>query len=300
MEKVGLDGAGMRTSSGSETVKRTRLVEPSESGIKVISRSKGFRSAYERGSNSKKVSALIVCVAAIFIVSAVAVALGREAPTKAGIQAAPSASYIVTSAGNASTVTVDASGSSGGTGPLTYSWNWGDFVIGPVGVTSSHYYLAGNFYTIVLTVTDSIGQTGTASKVVQVKNGNPPPFPYTVYGGTFASDGVTPLPFCWVNITDERTGATLYGTQSDNTGAYSVDVSPLVEQTGDTLTVQATAPGKTGSNTGVVDTSVPYLGIDVTLTATAIPEFTTIVIPIVGMISVLAVASVVSSRRKAE
>lgn len=72
--KIGLDRTGMRSSSGSEKMKRTRSVEPSGSGMKVISRSKGFRSAYERRSNSKKISALFVCAAAIIIVSGMALA----------------------------------------------------------------------------------------------------------------------------------------------------------------------------------------------------------------------------------
>ncbi len=72
--KIGLDDAGIRASPGSERTKRTPLVEPAESGMMVISRSKGLGSAYERRSKSKKISVLLVCAAAIIIVSAVAVA----------------------------------------------------------------------------------------------------------------------------------------------------------------------------------------------------------------------------------
>jgi hypothetical protein len=70
---------------------------------------------------------------------------------------------------------------------------------------------------------------------------------------------------------------------------------------GDNLIVNATGPsGEKGTSTGVVDTSVPYLNIDVTLTGTGIPEFADIAIPIAGMISIFAVARVVSSRRDEE
>jgi len=86
--KIGLDDIGMKTGPGSEKMKLTRLVEPSGSGTKVALRSKSFRSAYERRSNSKKISMLLVCAAAIIIASAVAVAafgIGAQPKVKAGV-----------------------------------------------------------------------------------------------------------------------------------------------------------------------------------------------------------------------
>jgi len=94
---IGLDDTKAKASSGPEKVKRTQLVEPSENGMKVISRSKGFRSAYERRSHGKMVSMLLVCAATIIIVSAVAVAsFGKEAqPTVPGRVSVPGFPFYV-------------------------------------------------------------------------------------------------------------------------------------------------------------------------------------------------------------
>ena len=177
----------------------------------------------------------------------------------------PVASFIVTSAANAATVTVDASASTG-TGALSYSWNWGDFVTGPSGVTSSHKYLTTLDWTITLTVTDSLGQKGTVSKIVHVVNTAIPPLPWYVVGTIYASDGVTPLSGCTVTITDVRTGTTLIvDIPSDETGFYAGDISPLYQLVGDDLIVNVVGPaGQTGSGTGVVGTD-PYVAIDVTM-----------------------------------
>jgi hypothetical protein len=301
--RIGLDEAGPRVSSGSERLRLTQLVEPSESEKRVISRSKGFGSAYDRRRRKTKVSALLVLAAALVIVSAFAVAaLGRESQTKAGIRALPVASFTIGVAG--ATVTVDGSGSTGDT-TLTYLWNWSDNVTSG-GVTSSHYYLKTLDYRITLTVTDTLNQTGTSSQVQHVVNNAIPPLPYTVYGFTYASDGVTPLPGSTVTIYDARSGMTLVNqTPSDSSGFYSADIMPIMNGAaaidGDNLIVNATGPSaEAGSNTGVVDTVAPYLEIDVTLTGTVIPEFVDIAIPIAGMISIFAVARVMSSRREEE
>ena len=220
---IGLDGTGMRASPGSEKVKRTRSVEPSGSGMKVMSHSKSFRSAYERRSNNKKVSMLLVCAAAIIIVSGMSLAsFGKGAqPTVPG-----------------------------------------------------HISI--------------------------------PPPPFLLYGYIKNSVG-TPLANCVVTITDQTTTDTVTGIISDDgiilgdIGFYSYDLSnlPLGYTTGDTILVNSTGPGGTvGSNTGVLGTD-PYLRINVTLDV-AIPEFTAIVIPIVGMISIFAVARVASNRSEEE
>ncbi|HXK36848.1 MAG TPA: PKD domain-containing protein, partial [Candidatus Paceibacterota bacterium] len=60
-------------------------------------------------------------------------------------------------------VSVDASGSTDNYGPIAaYDWAWGDGMTGS-GKTATHTYALEGAYTIVLTVTDSDGQTGTAS-----------------------------------------------------------------------------------------------------------------------------------------
>ncbi len=169
------------------------------------------------------------------------------------------------------TVNVDGSSSTSSVGIARYDWNFGDWIIAS-GVTHSHYYVAKAQWTVTLTVTDLNGATNSVSQLVTAGSTNPPPFPYIVFGTTFASDGVTPSPGATVGITDVRTGETLIGspatglTTSDADGLYSADISTLVVATGDNLVVSAAgAGGLTGTAPGVVDLSIPYLGIDVVL-----------------------------------
>jgi PKD repeat protein len=175
----------------------------------------------------------------------------------------PVASFTAVAASGGK-LTVDASASTG-TGTLTYAWNFGDNIIS-TGVTHVHLYTTTNTYTITLTVTDSVGQA-SASKTLLVTNNVLPPFPYIIYGTTFASDGATPLPNSTVSFTNVRTGETLIGTISDVDGLYSADVSVLYVTTGDTIVATGLGPaGQTGTNSGLVDLGTPYLGIDLTLT----------------------------------
>jgi len=175
------------------------------------------------------------------------------------------ASFTVTVSG--ATVSVDGSASTSSVGIASYSWNWGDSIIGPSGVTASHtYFPPGGTFTITLTVTDALGQKGTASKTVTVVNSALPPPPFLLYGNVWASDGATPVAGCMVTITDVRAGTTFIGIVSDGTGFYYVEnLGPLYPLVGDTIVVNAIGPaGQTGSGTGVVG-SDPYLGINVTL-----------------------------------
>ncbi len=170
------------------------------------------------------------------------------------------------------TVNVDGSSSTSSVGIAKYDWNFGDWITA-TGVTHSHYYVAKATWTVTLTVTDINGLTNSVSQLVTAGSTNPPPFPYLVYGTTYASDGATPLPGTTIAITDVRTGETLIGsassglTVSDADGLYSVDISTLVVTTGDNLIAMGVGPSaQTGTGTGTVDLGIPYLGINVILT----------------------------------
>jgi hypothetical protein len=297
---IGRDGTGMRASPDPERGKRTQSVGHSDREMMVLSRSKRFRSAYERRSDKKKVSVLLVCAAAVIIFSGMALAsLGNGTQKKVVTQATPPvAVFDATVRASGYVVAVNAMNSTSSVGIVSYEWNWGDFIT-QTGLTASHTYVTAGTYTITLTVTDTLGQTNSVSHDVSISNVPIPPPTFVLYGYTYADDGTTPLGSCVINITDVRTGTTLIGTVSGADGSYYADLSPLFQSAGDNLIVNATGPaGEKGTGTGTI-VGTPYLGIDVTL-STSIPEFTTIAIPIVGMISILVVASVASSRRKEE
>jgi large repetitive protein len=56
---------------------------------------------------------------------------------------------------------------------VSYNWNWGDGEFGSRGPTEDHDYGVAGTYTVRLTVTDDLGQTGTVSRSVVVLSGAP-------------------------------------------------------------------------------------------------------------------------------
>lgn len=62
----------------------------------------------------------------------------------------------------------DASASSDDNGSLTYDWRWGDNSGSSGGPLTSHTYATYGSYTVILTVTDSVGQTAVTSQTIDV------------------------------------------------------------------------------------------------------------------------------------
>jgi PKD repeat protein len=84
----------------------------------------------------------------------------------------PTASFSSTT--NGLTVSLNASASSDPDGTITsYAWNFGDGSSGS-GTPASHTYAVGGTYTIILTVTDNAGATGTTSRQITVSGGTGP------------------------------------------------------------------------------------------------------------------------------
>jgi len=185
----------------------------------------------------------------------------------------PVTSFTATVSGTS--VSVDGSASYSGVGIVSYEWNF-DGVVIAYGVTHTHIYVSHGVYKVTLTVTDTLGNTNSCSQAVTVSSSLPPDtYWYTVYGTTHASDGVTPLGDCALTMTNIRTGETMIGIQSDDTGFYACDISPLTVISGDNLIVYATGPaGQMGSVARVIDFSSPYMMIDVTLSSTPASSLT--------------------------
>ncbi|MEK6806024.1 MAG: S8 family serine peptidase [Pseudomonadota bacterium] len=100
----------------------------------------------------------------------------------------PQANYTFSC--NGLTCSFDAGTSSDDKGIAAYGWAFGDGSNGN-GVTTSRTYAAGGSYNVTLTVTDTIGQTGTSQKTVTATapGGNAPCTNCTKYSGSLASDG---------------------------------------------------------------------------------------------------------------
>src|SRR5262249_60226314 len=80
----------------------------------------------------------------------------------------------------------DASGSTDDSGITSYSWNFGDGQTGS-GVTANHTYASAGTFTVLLTVTDTGGQSNTTSRTVTVSGGGSAPCPAcTKYRGALS------------------------------------------------------------------------------------------------------------------
>jgi hypothetical protein len=109
----------------------------------------------------------------------------------------------------------------------------------------------------------------------------------------------TPLEGVQVTVTNTNTlQFEVYTTLAD--GYFSVDISnnnpnfmPDGYADGNIITVSAVKGTYSGSGeSGVVDTSLyVYLWRDVTLTDTGIPEFPMVIVPVIGMVALVAVMS---------
>ncbi len=88
----------------------------------------------------------------------------------------------------------------------SYTWTWGDGTT-TTGVTSSHAYSVPGTFTIVLTVTDSVGTRTTVSKTVSVTAATPTAKLTLIKTGTTASfiaDGSGSTAVTGLNITNYR------------------------------------------------------------------------------------------------
>ena len=140
----------------------------------------------------------------------------------------------------------------------------------------------------------------SALALTEAANAKQPGAPHTVFGYTFAADGVTALNGCIVTITNTRTAESMVFNETHagwdpGTNIYSVDLTELDEHGwafGDILNVTAVNGFDIGWNeSAITDTPAGYDQIDVTLNGTVIPEFPMLLLPVGGMIALIAVVS---------
>jgi PKD repeat protein len=192
----------------------------------------------------------------------------------------PVASFIATVSGY--TVSVDASASTSAVGIASYSWNWGDGSAAGTGVTATHTYtgitsIAALTKIITLTVTDTVGQTGLASKTVTLQDNLPVAaftsavsgYTVTVTSTSTDDHGINSYSWVWGDGSAAGTGATATHTYTTAT------VPPLTKTI--TLTVTDTV-GQTNSvshdvnlqdNAPVASFTSVVSGYTVTVTSTS-------------------------------
>jgi hypothetical protein len=138
----------------------------------------------------------------------------------------------------------------------------------------------------------ALAMANRASATAAFDPDQPPP-PYNVIGYTYDAGG-TLVPGCDVNITNLRTGDYIL-TVSDVNSFYQYNLNDIPSGwiVGDTINVTAQKDLAIGWNEAQTAAG-PFLWLDVHMTA-IIPEFPMVVLPVMGM---LALVAVVSFRRR--
>lgn len=111
-----------------------------------------------------------------------------------------------------------------------------------------------------------------------------PPAPYVVFGYTYNADGITPLPFCDVTITDV-TSAGVWTCASGADGKYTYVIEAAE---GDTLRAEAVNGELYGMTEGVAVGGAIQLNI--VLSSAEIPELPMVLGPVLGILALVTVA----------
>jgi hypothetical protein len=254
---------------------------------------KSLRLAYGMRRHAK-IGMLVALIAAMITLSAMAMA--PSATKDAGMTGLlpPVASFADYE--DALDVIVDATASADPDGVIvSYAWNFGDGATAS-GVNVTHTYLTWGTWWITLTVTDDDAMTGTTSTQVTVSDpSEPPPMPYGVWGYVLDASS-NPAFLATVTITELATGAVYTTTTDAEWGYYYVNLND--NETGwsmdDSVSVYVVLGTQEGTGSGVIAGGA--LQVDVALTDTGIPEFPMVVLPVIGMLVVVAVVNLTRRR----
>jgi PKD repeat protein len=283
---TGTEGIGTSYGYRPPTVENNKMVGYCGSGMKTAPRP---RRSLGLGKHAK-IGILVALVATIAALSAMTVA---PSVMKAGVTGTipPVAAFVAYPV--KLNVTVDATDSIDPDGTIvSYAWNFGDGAVAS-GVNVSHVYATWGTWWITLTVTDTDAMTNATSTQVTVSSpSDPPPPPFTLFGYVLDSGG-NPAFNAAVTVTDTDTGAMWYNMTDDVYGYYLVY---LINETGfsvgDSVLVEVTLGTESGSATGVTDGA--WIELDVNLIA--IPEFSMVVLPVIGIVAIAAVVSLTRRR----
>ncbi len=141
-------------------------------------------------------------------------------------------------------------------------------------------------------VVSAVALTEASQATISTKA--PPGTPHTIFGYTYDIDGVTPLVSCDVIITNLNTSEQIVTTSDSVEGIYSVDLSLLTLgwSYNDSLNVTAQKGAFSGWNVSLVtENPSEYDQIDVWVKEPLIliPEFPMVILPVGGIIALVAV-----------
>lgn len=138
--------------------------------------------------------------------------------------------------------------------------------------------------------------SSVASVSVNEHHRQPGP-PFIIWGFVYEADGVTPVTDCPVNVTHENTGL-WYLTSTDSVyGYYEISKQRFDVNNGDVFNVTATKGSQIGWNESVrVDLEL-QMWINVTVSPGEIPEFPSLIAPILGLTCLVVLVSVARGRK---
>ena len=143
-------------------------------------------------------------------------------------------------------------------------------------------------------------ETTALPPVIPGSSADIPVPPFSIYGYTYDENGAL-LPDCTVTLTNVNTSESVV-FDSGAAAFYMKDLTELElgYTNGDVFHVEAVKGELWGENNTVIDfeSPLPYIQLDITLEGEVIPEFSTVLIPVAGVLVLFAIVGL--RRRKAE
>jgi PKD repeat protein len=175
---------------------------------------------------------------------------------------------------------------SGGTGPYTYGWRWGDsalpgYVAGPQ--TNSHAYTGAGKYTVSVQATDGASRTATKSVTVTIGGGGGKPVPsgqYSVdsgatinpFNGTYQGEAHKPI-----TLTAAETHASTYAWDFDDGSSASTRSVVKVFDAAGSYDIKLTVTGDDTNTAGTASSTTKFLVGEAQFSAVVVPDAAAVV-----------------------